>query len=452
MKSTVLPEKKPGERPARNAGPVLRMLVLWLTVGGPLVAGLGLGWLIWAPGSPVPEHSHPAPAVAPAEAPTSIPELEELHAAPGAEHRPEARDEVRLLGRKTQEAPRAAEASPPAEPPPLRTEPLEDPVIRRAPEPPPIAYFAGGVVHMKGGSVVPEGTPWHKWLDSVKARIERDSGGRIRMKVFLGGKLGGEKEMVEETRNGTLQLFAGSTGALATWVPELAALELPYLFASDAEADFVLDKVREPVAALLEARGFKLVMWAENGWHGYGIQGRCVERPEDLAGLKMRAQESQVHIETYQAFGALPVVVPVPEVLSALQTGTVDGYSNTPLFSFATSWYQGITHYTYTKHIYQPAALVLSKRWHDGLPEDLRRVLLDREDERAGRNSARALTEPLLENFTAAGKTVCRLKPEQVKPWQDQARPVWDRFARRSAGNGKMLDAILSAKKRFAEK
>ena len=307
-------------------------------------------------------------------------------------------------------------------------------------------------VSMKAGSVAPEGTPWHEWLDSVKARMEKDSGGKIKMKVFLGGKLGGEKEMVEETKNGTLQLFGGSTGAIATWVPELAALELPYIFASDAEADFVLDKLRDPVEALLEAKGFKMVMWAENGWHGYGIKGKCVEKPEDLKGLKMRTQESQVHLETYKAFGASPVEISVPEVLSALQTGTVDGYSNTPLFSFATSWYQGITHYTYTRHIYQPAALILSKKWFDQQPEDVKKVLMDRKEERAGLTGVRALSEPLLENFTAAGKTVCRLKPEQVKAWQDKARPVWNVFSKKSPGNKKMVDAILAAKKEFAAK
>lgn len=306
---------------------------------------------------------------------------------------------------------------------------------------------------MKAGSVAPEGTPWAEWLDSVKARMEKDSAGKIKMKVFLGGKLGGEKEMVEETRAGNLQLFGGSTGAIAAaGVPELAALELPYIFASDAEADFVMEKLRDKVAKMVEAKGFKMVMWAENGWHGYGIKGKCVEKPDDLKGLKMRSQESIVHIETYKAYGASPVEMAVPEVLGALQTGAVDGYSNTPLFSFATSWYQGITHYTYTKHIYQPAMLVLSKKWFDAQPEDVKKVLMDRKEERSGLDGVRALTEPLLDNFKAADKTVCRLKPEQVKAWQDKARPVWDAFAKKSKANKEMVDAILAAKKQFSAK
>lgn len=312
------------------------------------------------------------------------------------------------------------------------------------------AFAQDAKVVLKVGSVAPEGTPWSEWLDGVKARLEKDSGGRIKLKLFLGGKLGGEKEMAEETRNGNLAMFGGSAGALATYVPELAGIELPYLYTSDAEADFVLDKIRPQVAKLLEAKGFTMVMWGENGWHGYGIKGKCVEKPEDMKGLKMRSQESYVHMETYKAFGAAPVEMSVPEVLGALQTGTVDGYSNSPLLSQATSWYKGVSHYTYTRHIYQPALIVISKKVFDAQPDDLKAILLNRSDERSGITGVRALTDPLLDNFTAAKKTVCKLTPDQMKAWEAKARPVWDVFAKKSAGNKALLDAILAAKKEFA--
>lgn len=312
------------------------------------------------------------------------------------------------------------------------------------------AFAQDAKVVLKVGSVAPEGTPWSEWLDGVKARLEKDSKDRIKLKLFLGGKLGGEKEMAEETRNGNLAMFGGSAGALATYVPELAGIELPYLYTSDAEADFVLDKIRPQVAKLLEAKGFTMVMWGENGWHGYGIKGKCVEKPEDMKGLKMRSQESYVHMETYKAFGAAPVEMSVPEVLGALQTGTVDGYSNSPLLSQATSWYKGVTHYTYTRHIYQPALIVISKKVFDAQPDDLKAILLNRSDERSGITGVRALTDPLLDNFTAAKKTVCKLTPDQLKAWEAKARPVWDVFAKKSAGNKALLDAILAAKKEFA--
>jgi len=312
--------------------------------------------------------------------------------------------------------------------------------------------WADDQIVAKVGSVAPEGTPWAEWLGGVRTRMQTDTGGKLKLKEFLGGKLGGEKEMVEETRNGNLQIFGGSAGAIASYVPELNVFELPYIFESDAEADFVMDKVRDQVAQLLSKRGFVMIMWAENGWHGYGTKSKCLATPDDMKGLKMRSQESFIHLETYKAFGASPVEMGVPEVMGALQTGTVDGFSNTPLFSFATSWYKGIKFYTYTKHIYQPALLVVSKKWFDKLPDDMKKAVLRRDDEAKGIAGVRALTEPLLENFGAADVKVCKLTDAQRKVWAEKAKPVWTIFGKKSKGNKAILDAVLKAKAEFAKK
>ncbi len=307
-------------------------------------------------------------------------------------------------------------------------------------------------VEVKAGSVAPEGTPWDEWLKNVEKRMETESKGELKLKLYLGGKLGGESEMVEDTRVGRLQLFGGSVGALAgKYVPELNVFELPFLFESDAEVDYVLNALRPEVQKLLSQRGFVFGMWAENGWHGYAVKGKCIQKPEDMAGLKMRSQESRIHLETYKAFGASPVELPVPEVLSSLQTGVVDGFSNTPLFSFATSWYQGVDHFTYTKHIYQPGIIVYSKKWFDAQPKTLQAILLKSDEEKAGIAGVRNITEPLLENFTHAGVKLCRLDAAQRAAFVAKVKPVWDDFAKRGKGNKKILDAVLKAKAAYAK-
>ena len=89
----------------------------------------------------------------------------------------------------------------------------------------------------------------------------------------------------------------------------------------------------------------------------------------------MRSQESLVHLETYRALGALPQPIAVTEVLPALQTGVVDGFDNTPLYTFAASWHLAIKHFTLSEHIYQPGAVLVSKKEFDKLPADLQKVL-----------------------------------------------------------------------------
>jgi len=300
------------------------------------------------------------------------------------------------------------------------------------------------------GSVAPEGTPWAEWLVGVKKRIEKDSAGDIKLKMFLASRRGGEKEMVEELKKGRLQLFGGSVGAVASkYAPELNVFELPFLFESDAEADFVLNEVRADVSALLAKRGFTFVMWSENGWHGYGTKNKCVKTPADMKGLKMRSQESMIHAETYKSYGASPEEMPVPEVLHSLQTGVVDGFSNTPLFSQAVSWHTGIKHYAYTKHIYQPALIIASKKWFDTLPANIQKIVGSNKEEKSGIDGVRSLTPLLLENFKASGIEVCTPSAAERKAFADASRAVWDKFKNQSAGNKKIFNAVMAAKKKF---
>jgi len=295
---------------------------------------------------------------------------------------------------------------------------------------------------LKLATVAPEGTPWAEQLKTYKARVEKEAGGRIKVKAFLGGTLGDENTTVAETRRGAISMWGGSTGALGSVVPEMQVLELPYLFQTDAEADYILDTVVEAdFRALLAERGFVLLFWAENGYQALGTKFGCVRTPKDLEGRKMRSQESAAHLETFRALGASPVPIPVTEVLSSLQTGVVDGFSNTPLFSFAASWYSGVKYFSLTNHIYQPAAVLMSKKAFDALPPDLQKIVLGDAKAQAveGRVGVRALTPYLLKNFTAAKVEVCELTADQRAAFAKQAATAHTKFIE---GDGKSAAAI----------
>ena len=286
-------------------------------------------------------------------------------------------------------------------------------------------------VVLKLATVAPDGTPWAEQMQTYRKRIEKESGGRLKVKAFMGGTLGDENATVSETRRGTIAMWGGSTGALGSVVPELQMLELPYLFQSAEEADYILDDVLfEDFKKILADRGYVLAFWAENGYQGMGTKFGCVSSPKDFSGRKMRSQESSVHLETFRALGASPVPIPVTEVLTGLQTGVVDGFSNTPLFSFAASWYQGIKHYTVTEHIYQPAAILISKKVFDGLSPDLQKIVLGDAKQQAveGRVGVRALTPYLLQNFTNAKIEVCKLDAAQKAEFAKLAKPVHEKY------------------------
>ena len=230
---------------------------------------------------------------------------------------------------------------------------------------------------VKIATVAPDGTPWAVLLNKYKKKVKKLSDKRLKPKVYLGGIKGDEQSIVRQVHKGSLQMGGVSTGALSTIAKDVEILELPYAFSSYEAADKVLDEARPLVSKILEEKGFKLIMYSENGYRSLGTKEKCIKTPADLKAVKMRSQESDVHVETYRALGASPVTISVGEVLSSLQTGVVDGFDNTPLFTQAVGWNQAVKYYTTTRHIYQPALIVANLEWYQKLPEDLQKLLID---------------------------------------------------------------------------
>ncbi len=300
------------------------------------------------------------------------------------------------------------------------------------------ATFGARVAHaadpitVKLATVAPDGTPWAEQIKELKARVDEGTQKRMRLKAFLGGALGDENVTASECKRGAIHLWGGSTGALASVVPELALFELPYLFRNYAEADHVIDKVLfDDMNKAIEAKGLKLVFWAENGFRSFGSTFGPVTKPEHLKGKKMRSQESEAHLEMYRMLGASPVPIAVTEVLSALQTGVVDGFDNTPLFTFAASWHKGIKHYSVTEAIYQPGIVVANKQWFDKLtPEDQKPFIGDQIGEAArGRKAVRDLAPLLIENFKNDKIAVYPLTDAEKATFAKLCEPVHAKWA-----------------------
>ncbi|MFK7991464.1 MAG: TRAP transporter substrate-binding protein [Sandaracinaceae bacterium] len=297
-------------------------------------------------------------------------------------------------------------------------------------------------IRMRLATVAPEGTPWEAQLRRVKRHIESESGNRIRVQAFMGGSLGGEKALVRRTAQGSIQAFAGSTAAIGTLVREMNVIESPYLFNTTQQADTALDgPAKEIVTTALARRGFVFGLWAENGFRSWFTKDRAIRTPADLDGLRMRSQESEVHLATYRAFGARPQAIDVTNVLTSLQTGVVDGFDNTPLFAFATSWYQASQHLNLSRHSYQPGIIVYSKSWFDDLPADLQAVLtsIPQEITDDGRAQVRRMDPILVRNLTKHGIDVHTPSASERAAFAKIGRPVQAQVARRAGAQGQAL-------------
>ncbi len=301
------------------------------------------------------------------------------------------------------------------------------------------------------GSAAPEGTPWADLLQRMQTQVEAQTGGKMKIKLFLGSVLGGEVEMIRDVRrNSRLQGGGFSTGAIAEGanLPLLQIVELPYLFANSSQADCVLDNVlMDPISTELNAKGFQMGFWSENGWRNFATKSTPVHAPADLAGVKMRSQESDVHTMMYAALGANAVTLPISEVLTGLQTGIVDGFDNAPLFTQAAGLHEPIDYYILSRHIYQPAAIIWSKKFWDTLPPDIQTTINTVSAPLAaeGRTSVRAMNESLIGNFPSLGVEVIELTDAERAAFAAQTRSVQTQFAQSVAGGTDMLNTVKSA-------
>jgi tripartite ATP-independent transporter DctP family solute receptor len=301
---------------------------------------------------------------------------------------------------------------------------------------------AAAPVTLRIGTVAPEGTPWEKQMKSLRSHIERETQGRVKVRVFMGGSLGGEKALVRRVSQGTLECFAGSTAALGSVVEELNVVETPYLFDDAAAADRALDGAALPIVrTALTEHGFTFGLWAENGFRSWFTRERPIRTPADLRGLRMRSQEASVHLETYRLFGASPNPIDVTNVLTSLQTGAVDGFDNTPLFAFATSWYQAAHHLNLSQHSYQPGIVVYSTQWLNAQPADIQQVLtnLPASLTAEGRQGVRRMDPILIQNLERAGITVHRPTPAERQQFATIGRPLQERIAASSGTHGQEL-------------
>jgi TRAP-type C4-dicarboxylate transport system substrate-binding protein len=309
---------------------------------------------------------------------------------------------------------------------------------------------------VKFGTIAPAGTPWADSLEEIKNRVAKNSNNQIKIKTYLGGQLGGELEIMQKIRRGNIEGGGLTCGAMASIIPELDLLEVPFLFESSEEADFILDNyLLGPFKELFEKKGFVMLTWAENGWRSLGHKSKLIKTPEDLKAVKIRSQESKVHLAFWKKLNASPVAIATPEVLPALQTGVVEAFDNTPLFTLAAEWQTAIKFYTVSNHIYQPAAVIYSKKFWDKLDENQRKILMGPGNGLAVeiRSNVRKLGDSLIEVLKESGITTYNLSMSEKEAFKKVASGLAEEAVKSIGGESARIYALIQeGKKAFKAK
>lgn len=214
-------------------------------------------------------------------------------------------------------------------------------------------------------------------IDTFLPAVEEKTDGKAGVEVYASGQLGDDTTTTEAVIAGQLECTNTSTAPLVSYVPELAIFDIPFLFDSEEQADYILDntEVGEYLNKKLEEKGIINLAWNENGFRQLTNSKVAVQNVADLKGLKIRTMENEFHIELWNSLGATSVPMGASELYTALQQGTVDGEENPIPNMFAYRFQEVQKYITKTNHIYSPFVMAFSKKIWDTYDEDTQNAI-----------------------------------------------------------------------------
>jgi len=307
--------------------------------------------------------------------------------------------------------------------------------------------FAQAPIVIKFSHVVAPDTPKGNGAQRFKELAEQRSGGRVKVDVYPNSQLYKDKEEMEALQLGSVQMLAPSLAKFGPLgVKEFEVFDLPFIFKDQAAFRAVTDgPVGAELFKKLEPKGVKGLAYWDNGFHIMSAN-KPLHKVADFKGLKMRIQSSKVLDAEMRALGAVPQVMAFSELYQALQSGVVDGCEGVPSNFYTQKTYEVQKHTTISNHGHLAYAVIVNKKFWDGLPADLRTILEGALKEATAFANDMATKENIddLEKMRASGKTtIYTPTPAELDEWKKALMPVHKEMASRVGQS--TIDAVYKA-------
>ncbi len=262
------------------------------------------------------------------------------------------------------------------------------------------------VLTIKLGHGLDPSHPVHLAMEFLAGRVAEKSKGRMRIDVYPSEQLGSERECLELLQIGSLAMTKVSCSVIEGFVPEMGVLSLPYLFRNEEHRFKVLEgEIGRELLRSGEEYWLHGLCYYDAGTRSFYTKSRPILRPEDLAGLKIRTQESPTSIKMVQALGGSATPIAWGELYSALQQGVVDGAENNPPSFYLSRHYEVCPFYSLDEHSGVPDILVIGTKAWNGLSPEFQKIIQEAADESAQYQKKlwKEATQKALEEVQLAG-------------------------------------------------
>ncbi len=309
-----------------------------------------------------------------------------------------------------------------------------------------LAGPAAAQLELKFGHVGNPGSLFAKSAEEFAKRANSKLGNKAKIVVFGSSQLGGDKELLQKLKLGTVDLALPST-VMSSESDLFGIFEMPYLVKDRKHMNAIEKAVVWPsLAPVVEKKGLKIIAVWENGYRHITNNKRPINVPKDLDGIKLRTPEGKWRVKMFQAYGANPSPLKFSEVFTALKTGVFDGQENPFSQIFSAKFHEVQKYMTLTGHVYTPAYVTVgAKRWA-GLPADVRKILEDtaKQTQAFVYETAAKDEGELLGKIKAAGVQVN--EPDKAA-FVKASAAVYDEFGQSVKGSKALIDKALSLAK-----
>jgi tripartite ATP-independent transporter DctP family solute receptor len=273
------------------------------------------------------------------------------------------------------------------------------------------------------------------------AKCSNDAlGSKAEVQTFGSSQLGKDKELLQKLKLGQIT-FSLPSSVMSSVADEFGVFEMPYIIKDRDHMRRVQAELMDTFQAAVNAKGYQIIGLFENGFRHITNNSRPINKPEDLAGIKLRTPKGAWRVKMFKLYGANPTPMAFSEVFTALQTKVIDGQEN-PYAQIASAKFQEVQKYlSITGHVYTPAYVLVSKDHYAKLPQDVRGALekCGAETQNFVYEHAAKLETELLDVIKAAGVEVNNADNEAFIA---ASKPIYDEFASSVEGGDALIKKV----------
>ena len=285
---------------------------------------------------------------------------------------------------------------------------------------------------VKMGTLAPDGVGWAALIKSIiNPGILKVTDGLVTLDWYYGGTMGDDQDILAKMRNGQLQ-GGGFTGqGLVMACPEMALMELPFLFDNYDEVEYIYSKLRPRISQWFEKRGYHIIVLAEQDFDQLYSTKHEIKTPDDFKKSRFLTWYGPLEERTLKALGASPLPIRVPEVAASIRTGVCDAFISPALWAVGTQMYTVMKYLNPLRIRYSPAAGLITLQVWNVLPKETQ-VAIDNfamSVEKDFREKVRASNEKSLKAMYKYGMKEAKMTPAEIDVFKKRLLPVWDEFA-----------------------